>query len=299
MTNKIIQCVPNFSEGRRVEIIKEIVGAIGDTAGVKVLDYSYDQSHNRSVVTFIGSPAAVLEAAFRGAEKAAEKIDMRRHKGEHPRMGAADVIPFIPVAGVDMEECVGLARELGRRLADELEIPVYLYEEAASRPERKNLAAVRRGEYEGLIEDINRPERKPDFGPARVNPKAGATAVGARPPLIPFNINLDTGSIKIAQKIARVIRGSSGGFPTVKALGVMIEETGRAQVTINICDYRKVPPHRVLELVKKEASRYGVAVLECEILGVVPCDVLAEAAEFYLQLNNFKRSQIMEKRLME
>lgn len=224
---------------------------------------------------------------------------MRRHSGEHPRMGATYVIPFIPVAGIDMGECDGLARMLGRRLADELDIPVYLYEEVATWPERKNLANVWRGEYEGLIDSITKPKRNPNFGPARVNPGAGATAVGARPPLIPFNINLDTDDVKIAQNIARVIRGSSGGFPTVKVLGVMIKETNKAQVTINICDYCTVPSHRVFEMVRKEAARYGIAVLDSEIIGVVPCDVMAESAEFYLQLNDFKRNQIMEKRLME
>jgi len=299
MINKIVQCVPNFSEGRRVEVIEEIVRAIGSTERARVLDYSYDQSHNRSVVTFIGNPEAVLEAAFRGAKKAAEKIDMRRHSGEHPRMGATDVIPFIPITGVGIEECIGMAKMLGRRLADELDIPVYLYETAASCPERENLADVRQGEYEGLIDSITKPERKPDFGPTRVNPGAGATAVGARFPLVPFNINLDTDDVKIAQNIARVIRGSSGGFSTVKALGVMIKETGKAQVTINLCDYHTVPPHRVFEMVKKEAGRYGGAVLDSEIIGVVPCDVLAKSAEFYLQLNSFKGNQIMEKRLME
>lgn len=296
---KIVQCVPNFSEGRRVEVIDKIIGAIKSVPGVKLLDYSYEQSHNRSVVTFIGAPEPVLEAAFQGAKQAAGLIDMARHSGEHPRMGAADVIPFIPVLGVSMEECIELAKKLGRRLAGELNIPVYLYEEAAARPERKNLSAVRRGQYEGLLTAIKEPGREPDFGPARVHPQAGVTAVGARPPLIAFNINLDTADVAIAKKIARAIRGSSGGFPSVKALGIMIEETGKAQVTINVCNYRQVPLHRVFELVKREASRYGAAVTGSEIIGLTPLDALVDAAEFYLQLCGFDRGQVLEKRLME
>ncbi|NMA91661.1 MAG: glutamate formimidoyltransferase [Firmicutes bacterium] len=296
---KIVQCVPNFSEGRRIEVIEEIAGAIKGVPGVKLLDYSYDKSHNRSVMTFIGDPQSVLESAFQGAKTAASLIDMSKHQGEHPRMGATDVIPFIPVARVTMEDCIKLAQALGRRLADELSIPVYLYEEAARKPERKNLSSVRRGQYEGLLTAIREPERKPDFGPAEVNPRAGVTAVGARPPLIAYNINLDTGDVSIAQKIARAIRGSGGGFPTIKALGISIEETGKAQVTINVCDYRQVPLHRVFELVKREAARYGVAVIESEIIGLTPLDALADAAEFYLQLAGFDRNQILEKRLLE
>ncbi len=296
---KLVECVPNFSEGRRPEVIEEIVRAIKAVEGVKLLDYSNDESHNRSVVTFIGEPGPVKEAAFRSAQKAAELIDMSRHEGGHPRMGAADVIPFVPVSGVDMKECVAMANELGRRLAEELKIPVYLYEEAAARPERKNLSDVRRGQYEGLIEAIKEPGREPDFGPAEVNLRAGVTAVGARPPLIAYNINLDTGEVEIAKKIARAIRGSSGGFPTIKGLGIYIEETGKAQVTINVCDYKKVPLHRVFELVKLEAARYGVGVTDSEIVGLTPLEALIDAAEFYLQLSGLDSRQILENRLLE
>lgn len=296
---KIVQCVPNFSEGQRVEVVDEIVGAIKNTAGVALLDYSSDESHNRSVVTFIGEPEAVIEAAFQGAKKAAEKIDMSVHSGAHPRMGATDVIPFIPVKEVTMEECIEMAKQLGQRLADELDLPVYLYEEAATKPERKNLSAVRRGQYEGLIDAIKEPERKPDFGPAEVHPRAGVTAVGARPPLIAYNINLDSGDVNVANDIARAIRGSSGGFPTVKGLGIMIEETGKAQVTINVCDYKKVPLHRIFEMVKREAARYGVAVVGSEVIGLTPLDALVDAAQFYLQIDGFERSQILENRLLE
>jgi len=296
---KIVQCVPNFSEGRRVEVIEEIVGSIKNAKGVTLLDYSYDESHNRSVVTFIGDPDGVVEAAFKAAKTAAERIDMAEHSGGHPRMGATDVIPFIPVKGVTMEDCIELANRLGEKLAEELNIPVYLYEEAATSPSRKNLSDVRRGQYEGLIEAIKEPERKPDFGPAEVNRRAGVTAVGARPPLIAYNINLDTGNVDIAKNIARAIRGSSGGFPSVKGLGIMIEETGKAQVTINVCDFKKVPLHRIFEIVKREAARYGVAVISSEIVGLTPLDALVDAAEFYLQFDGFDRSQVLENRLLE
>ncbi len=297
--SKIVQCVPNFSEGRRVKVIEEIVGAVKRVEGVKLLDYSNDESHNRCVVTFIGGPGAVLEAAFQAAAKAAEKIDMSKHSGGHPRMGATDVIPFIPVAGVTMEDCVEMAKMLGSRLAEELHIPVYLYEEAAQSPERKNLSDVRRGQYEGLIDAIKEPARKPDYGPAEMNMKAGATAVGARPPLIAYNINLDTDNLAAAKNIARAIRGSGGGFPTVKALGIMIGETGKAQVTINVCDYKQVPLHRIFEIVRSEAARYGVAITDSEVIGLTPLDALIDAAEFYLQINGFNRGQILEKRLLE
>lgn len=296
---KLVECVPNFSEGRRTEVVEQIIETIKAVKGVKLLDYSYDESHNRSVVTFIGEPGPVKEAAFNAAQKAAQLIDMSRHEGGHPRMGATDVIPFVPVSGVDMSECVEMANELGRRLAEELLIPVYLYEEAATKPERRNLSDVRRGQYEGLIETIKEPGREPDFGPAEVNPGAGVTAVGARPPLIAYNINLDTGDVEIAKKVARAIRGSSGGFPTIKGLGIFIEETGQAQVTINVCDYKKVPLHRVFELVKLEASRYGVEVTDSEIVGLTPMEALIDAAEFYLRLSGLDPSQILENRLLE
>lgn len=295
---KLVECVPNFSEGRKPEVIKQIIDRIKSVEGVKLLDYSSDESHNRSVVTFLGAPEKVKEAAFRAAKKAAELIDMDEHRGEHPRMGATDVIPFIPISEVTMEECIQLAQELGKRMAEELGIPVYLYEEAATRPERKNLANVRKGQYEGLKEAIKEPDRHPDFGPQEM-PKAGATAVGARPPLIAYNINLGTGDVNIARKIARAIRGSSGGFISVKALGVMIEERNTAQVTINMCNYKEVPLYRVFELVKTEAARYGVNVIGSEIVGLTPMDALIDAAEFYLRLEDFQKEQILEIRICE
>lgn len=294
---KIVECVPNFSEGRREDVIERIIDAVRAVDGVKVLDYSSDPSHNRTVLTFVGEPMAVKEAAFRVAEKAAELIDMEQHQGEHPRIGAADVIPLIPISGVTMEECVELARELGRDIGEKLGIPVYLYEEAATRPDRKNLAHVRRGEYEGLKEAIKTPERQPDFGPAQMHPKAGAVAVGARPPLVAYNINLDTDNVDIAKAIARTIRGSSGGYPSIKALGVLIEETGKAQVTINVCNYKEVSLARVFETVKIEAERYGVNITGSEIVGLVPMEALLDAAAFYLRLEGFQLDQVLEKRL--
>lgn len=294
---KLVECIPNFSEGRRPEVIAEILEVIRKTAGVRVLDCSSDISHNRSVITFLGSPDDVKSAAFQAAARAKELIDLNTHRGEHPRMGAVDVIPFVPIEGVSMDECVDLARQLGSEIADKLDIPVYLYEAAATRPERKNLADVRRGEFEGLRESIVLAERKPDFGPARVHPTAGAVAVGARPPLIAYNINLATSDIGIAKKIAKSIRGSSGGYPSIKALGVMLEDRGTVQVSINVCNYHEVSLPRVFETVKCEAARYGVSVSGSEIVGLVPQEALVDAAEFYLRLENFQRDQVLENRL--
>ncbi len=294
----IIECIPNFSEGRRQEVIEQILEEIRSVKGVKLLDRSSDPSHNRSVVTFIGGPEQVKEAAFRAARKAALLIDMDLHRGEHPRMGATDVIPFIPVSGVSMQECIELARQLGQRMGEELGIPVYLYEEAATQAERKNLANVRKGQYEGLKEAIRDSARRPDFGPQEL-PKAGATAVGARHPLIAYNINLATADVGIAKQIAKAIRGSSGGFASVKALGVMIEERNVAQVTINMCNYREVPLHRVFEVVKSEAARCGVNVTGSEIVGLTPQEALLEAAKFYLRLEGFETRQVLENRIAE
>lgn len=295
---KIVECVPNFSEGRRPEVIESILKEITSVSGVQLLDSSSDYSHNRSVVTFVGEPDVVVEAAFRGARKAAELINMEEHQGEHPRMGATDVIPFIPVSGVSMDECVELAQSLGKRLGEELMIPIYLYEAAAVRVDRRNLAEVRKGQYEGIKDTIKTEERRPDFGPDEMS-KAGATAVGARPFLVAYNINLGTSDVSIAKRIAKAIRGSSGGFSTIKALGIMINETNTAQVTINVCNYKEVPLYRVFEVVKSEAARYGVNIVSSEIVGLTPMEVLTDVAEFYLQLENFKQNQLLEKRIFE
>ena len=294
---KIVECVPNFSEGRRQEIIDQIAEAVATVPGTHVLDVQSDADHNRTVVTFVGERATVEEAAFRGIEKAAELIDMNLHRGEHPRLGATDVVPFVPIKNVAMEDCVALARRLGERVGRELEIPVYLYERAAIRPGRQNLAEVRRGEYEGIKAEIaTRPEREPDFGPRRVG-KAGATAIGARPPLIAFNVYLGTDDVEVAKAIARAVRHSSGGLRYVKALGLLVK--GRAQVSMNLTDYRQTPVHRVIEMIRREAERYGVSVVESELIGLTPSEALVEAAEFYLQLGNFSPDQILENRLAD
>jgi glutamate formiminotransferase len=294
---RIVECVPNFSEGRRKDIIGQIVGALASVEGVRVLDVQSDADHNRSVVTLVGDPEAVEEAAFQGIERAARLIDMDQHQGEHPRMGATDVVPFVPIAGVNMADCVEMARRLGERVGRELAIPVYLYEEAASRPERRNLADVRRGEYEGLKVEIETdPHRTPDFGPARVG-RAGATAIGARPPLVAFNVYLNTDDVAIAKAIARAVRHSSGGLRYVKALGLLVE--GRAQVSMNLTDHRQTPIHRVVEMIRREAARYGVTIVSSEVVGLIPNEALLDAARFYLQLVDFSSDQILENRLAE
>jgi len=297
MIRKIVECVPNFSEGRRKEVIAQIAEAIASVPNAYVLDVQSDADHNRSVVTFAGEPNAVEEAAFRGIAKAAELINMDLHQGEHPRMGAADVVPFVPIKDVTMEDCVAIARRLGERVGRELKIPVYLYEEAATRPERRNLEDVRRGEYEGIKAEIaTKPEREPDFGPRRVG-KAGATAIGARAPLIAYNVYLSTDDVEVAKAIARAVRHSSGGLRYVKALGLLVK--GRAQVSMNLTDYRRTPVHRVMEMIRREAESYGVSVVESELIGLIPNEALVEAAKFYLQLHDLSSHQILENRLAE
>ncbi len=292
----LIECVPNFSEGRRPEVIDQIVQAIRAVSGVRVLDVESDADHNRSVVTFVGPPDAVAEAAFQATARAAQLINLDEHSGQHPRMGATDVVPFVPLRDATLADCVALAQRVGQRMGDELGIPVYLYEAAATRPERVNLADVRRGEYEGIRAEIDRPAREPDFGPRRVG-TAGATAVGARAPLIAYNIYLGTADVGVAKKIAKAIRHSSGGLRYVKALG--LDVGGRAQVSINMTDYTQTPLHRVFALVRAEAERYGVAVVESEIVGLVPQDALLDAAEHALRLNRFQREQTLERRLAD
>ena len=299
MARKIVECVPNFSEGRRPEVVREIVAAVESVPGVQLLDYSSDPSHNRSVLTFIGEPAPVKEAAFRAIAKAAELINMEEHRGEHPRIGATDVVPFVPVLGVTMADCIALARELGAEVAEKLRIPVYLYEEAATRPDRRNLADIRRGEYEGLKKEIHLPERHPDFGDPVMHPTAGATVIGAREFLIAYNINLGTPDVSIAKKIARVVRASSGGLMYVKALGIKLGDRNLAQVSMNLTNFKKTPMHVVFNLVKSEAERYGVPIVGSEIVGLVPLDALLAAAEHYLRIENFSRKQVLETRVWE
>lgn len=295
--SKLVECVPNFSEGRRLDVIEAIVNEVKKVEGVKLLDVQSDASHNRSVVTFVGEPAAVKQAAFASCAKAAELIDMEQHHGEHPRIGATDVIPFIPVRDVSLDECVELANELGKEIAEKLDIPVYLYEAAAKKVERKNLPDVRKGQYEGLKTAISEPERKPDYGSAKMHPKAGATVVGARQFLIAYNINLSTSDVQIAKKIANTIREAKGGFKYCRAMGIMIDERNVAQVTINMINYEGTPLHRVFETVKNEAARYGVNIIGSEIVGLVPLQALIDTADYYLRLEGFNRKQVMEENM--
>lgn len=297
---KIVECIPNFSEGRNAEAVEKILAPIRTTPGVKLLDYSMNEDHNRSVVTFIGEPAAVQTAAFEACKAAMTVIDMEKHHGGHPRIGATDVIPFVPISGMTMADCVELSRGLGARISSELGIPVYLYEEAATRPERRDLAHIRRGQYEALKAEIGtNPERQPDFGCPALHPSAGATVVGARMPLVAFNVNLGTADLEIAKRIAKMIRARDGGFMHVKAMGVRLEQRGIVQVSINMVNYQRTSLYRVFETIEMEARRYGVPVVGSEIIGMVPMDALMDAAEYYLRLEGFDRSQVLERRLSE
>jgi len=296
---QIVECIPNFSEGRRLEVIDEILAAIERVEGARVLDCSSDPDHNRTVVTFVGPPATVGDAAFAAIARAAELIDMDQHRGEHPRMGATDVVPFVPISGVTMDDCVSIACQLGVRVGEELGIPVYLYEAAATRPERVNLGDIRpkSHQYEQKRVDVGRDDRWiPDFGPPRVG-KAGAIAIGARAPLIAYNVYLTTSDVTIAEKIASAVRNSSGGLRFVKARGFLVE--GRAQVSMNLTDFTKTPVYRVVEMIRREAARYGVAIESSELIGLIPQQALTDAAVWYLQLNNFEAGLVIENRLSE
>ena len=300
MSGTIVECVPNFSEGRDQAKVNAIVAAIQSVAGIAVLDRESDADHNRSVITFAGPAEAVAEAAFRGVEKAVELIDLRKHTGVHPRIGAADVVPFVPVEGVTVEDAVKLAERVAARLWEKLRLPVYLYEAAARRPENVNLENIRRGQFEGLREEVRtNPARHPDFGDAELHPTAGATVVGARKFLIAYNINLATGDVEIAKRIARTIRFSSGGFRYVKAMGVPLASRNLAQVSINLTDFEQTPIHRVFEAVRTEAARYGVAVAGSEIVGLIPKKALEMTAEWYLRAENFHPNLVLENRLAE
>lgn len=293
----IIECIPNVSEGRRADVVDAIAAAVRSVPGVRVLDYSSDASHNRSVFTLAGDAAPLKAAMLALYERAVSAIDLRTHKGEHPRLGAVDVVPFVPIEGVTMDACVTLAKELAQEVASRFEIPIFLYEEASSNPARKNLEDIRRGEYEGLAAKMKTPGWMPDYGPAQPHPSAGASVIGARMPLIAYNINLNTDRVDVAKKIAAAIRHSSGGLRYVKAAGFMLEERRIAQVSMNLTNYQKTPIFRVFEMVKREAARYGVSILESEIIGLVPSAALVGAAEFYLQLERFGEHQILEHRL--
>ncbi|MBM4430678.1 MAG: glutamate formimidoyltransferase [Chloroflexi bacterium] len=291
---KLLECALNLSEGRRESVISTIVEV---AQGVRVLDVSSDADHNRTVLTFVGSPAAVAEAAFRITAQATELIDMKQHHGAHPRMGAVDVIPFVPLDEATMEEAIAVARQVGQRLGEELGIPVYLYEEAATQPARRNLADVRQGEYEGLARKLADPAWKPDFGPPRPHPTAGATAVGARVFLVAYNVNLGTSDMDVARTVARALRARTGGLRHVKALAVKLAERQQVQVSMNVVDPFQTPLYRVLEMVKMEAARYGAPVVGSEIVGLVPLAVLLETTRYYLQLEGFRADQVLETRL--
>jgi glutamate formiminotransferase/formiminotetrahydrofolate cyclodeaminase len=294
---KLVECVPNFSEGRRREVIDALV-AEAHSKNVRVLDIESDANHNRSVLTFAGTPDAVMEAALAVSAKAIQLIDLNKHKGEHPRMGAVDVVPFIPISEVTMPECIELAKKFAEEYATRFKVPVFLYEEAATRPDRRNLADVRKGEFEGLREEIGKnPDRKPDFGPNTIHPTAGATAVGARQILIAYNINLATNNLSVAKQIAKQIRAKDGGLMAVKALGFELKDRGIVQVSMNMVDYKASQLFKVFELVRTLAEHYGVQVLESEVVGLVPTEALTETAEFYLRLHGFSKDQILERKL--
>lgn len=296
---KIMECVPNFSEGRDLEKIDKIVNPFRSKEGVKLLDYSNDIDHNRLVVTVVGQPEALKEAVIEAIGIAVQLIDLNHHQGQHPRMGAADVVPFIPIKGCTMDDAIALSREVGATVAERYNLPVFLYEKSASAPHRENLAALRKGEFEGMAEKIKLPEWHPDFGPAERHPTAGTVAIGARMPLVAYNINLDTPSLEIAHGIAKKIRFIGGGLRYCKAMGVELKERGITQVSINMTDYTKTALYQAMEMVRFEARRYGVNVVGSEIIGLVPMAALIDTSAYYLGLENFSMQQVLEARIIE
>ncbi|MCM1316793.1 MAG: glutamate formimidoyltransferase [Bacteroides sp.] len=297
--NQIIECVPNFSEGRDHEKIEKIIDNFRGRKGVKLLDYSNDENHNRLVVTVVGEREPLRDAVLAAVGTAAELIDLTKHEGQHPRMGAVDVIPFIPVRNATMDECIELSKEVGAKIAELYSIPVFLYEKSASAPHRENLAAIRKGEFEGMEEKIHQPEWHPDFGPEQRHPTAGTVAVGARMPLVAYNINLNTNRLDIATAIAKRIRHINGGFRFVKAMGVDLADRGIVQVSINMTDFTRTALYRVFETVRFEAQRWGVTIAGSEIVGLVPMAALIDTAEYYLGLEDFSMAQVLESRIME
>src|SRR5688572_8097495 len=293
----IIECVPNISEGRRADVIEKIASSVRAVPGLSVLDVQSDASHNRSVFTLAGDAAAMQAGIPKLFEGALAAIDLRTHTGEHPRLGAVDVVPFIPIEGVTMDACVQLAKSVAAGVASQFALPAYLYEEASSNPARKNLEDIRRGEFEGLAAKMSQPAWAPDYGPSTPHQTAGATVIGARMPLIAYNINLATNRLDVAKKIASAIRMSSGGLRYVKAMGIPLEDRGIVQVSMNLTNYEKTPIFRVFDLVKREAARYGVTVLDSEIVGLVPAAALTQAAEYFLQLDGFTQGQVLENKL--
>ncbi len=295
--NKIMECVPNFSEGRDLQKIDKIVAPFRGKQGVKLLDYSNDEDHNRLVVTVVGEPEPLRDAVLEAIGVAVELIDLNHHQGQHPRMGAVDVVPFIPIRNVTMEEAVALSKEVGKEVAKRYNLPVFLYEKSASAPHRENLAAVRKGEFEGMAEKIKQPEWHPDFGLAERHPTAGTVAIRGRLPLVAYNINLNTPSLEIAHDIAKKIRFIGGGLRYCKAMGVELKDRGITQVSINMTDYTRTALYRAFELVRVEARRYGVSIVGSEIIGLVPMEALIDTASYYLGLENFSMEQVLEARM--
>lgn len=295
----VIECVPNVSAGRDPELVSEIAGAVRAASGVRLLDVSSDTAHNRSVLTFVADEEGIRAGVRALFDAAVPRIDLTRHAGEHPRMGAVDVVPVIPIRGATVEQCVALSRELGADIAERQQIPVYLYEDSATTEKRRNLADIRKGQFEGFAEKMKAPEWKPDFGPAQPHPTAGVVAVGARAPLIAYNVNLGTRDVAVADRIAKAIRHLGGGFRYVKAMGVELADRGQVQVSINMTNYRKTPLHRVFECVRSEAERHGVPIVGSEIVGLCPADALVLTAEHYLRLEKFSPEQVLELRLLE
>jgi glutamate formiminotransferase len=297
--SKIMECVPNFSEGRDWQKIEKIADSFRAKAGVKLLDYSNDQDHNRMVVTVVGEPEALKEAVLEAIGKAVALIDLTKHSGQHPRMGAVDVVPFIPIRGCTMEEAIALSKEVGKETAERYQLPVFLYEKSASSPQRENLATIRKGEFEGMAEKIRLAEWVPDFGPAECHPTAGTVAIGARMPLVAYNVNLRTDDLSVADAIAKKVRFVGGGLRFCKAMGVALTERGMVQVSMNMTDYTRTALYRAFELVRVEARRYGVSVAGSEIIGLVPMEALVDTASYYLGLEDFSVNQVLEARLME
>jgi glutamate formiminotransferase / 5-formyltetrahydrofolate cyclo-ligase len=295
----IIECIPNVSEGRRADVVRALTDAVASISGVRLLDASSDAAHNRSVLTMAGDAAPLKAAVLALFAEATSRIDLRAHRGEHPRLGAVDVVPFVPIGGVTMADCVALAKEVGSEVASRFAIPVFLYEEAAPSPSRRNLEDIRRGEFEGLAAKLGSIEWTPDFGPSTPHPTAGAAVIGARMPLIAYNINLATDRLDVAKKIAAAVRHSSGGFRYVKAMGIALADRGVVQVSMNLTNHEKTPIHRVFDAVRREAERYGVSILESEIIGLVPESALVSVARHYLQLERFAPSQVLETRLRQ
>ncbi|HGN4631124.1 TPA: glutamate formimidoyltransferase [Streptococcus pyogenes] len=296
---KIVECIPNFSEGQNQAVIDGLVATAKSIPGVTLLDYSSDASHNRSVFTLVGDDQSIQEAAFQLVKYASENIDMTKHHGEHPRMGATDVCPFVPIKDITTQECVEISKQVAERINRELDIPIFLYENSATRPERQNLAKIRKGQFEGMPEKLLEEDWAPDYGDRKIHPTAGVTAVGARMPLVAFNVNLDTDNIDIAHKIAKIIRGSGGGYKYCKAIGVMLEDRHIAQVSMNMVNFEKCSLYRTFETIKFEARRYGVNVIGSEVIGLAPAKALIDVAEYYLQVEDFDYpKQVLENHLL-